>query len=1227
MTDTPHPDAATAESEPHLVVGIGASAGGIPALQAFFSSLPAHSGAAYVVILHLSPEYDSHLAEVLQASTTMPVVQVVGAQALEADHVYVISPRTSLRITGGRLTPAEWVRPEERRAPVDIFFRALADAYGNRAVGIVLSGTGADGSSGMRRLKEHGGLTIAQDPDDAAHDDMPRAAIAGGLIDYVLPVGEMFARIAAYAPVADLPHLVEADGDALREMLREILVLLRLRTGHDFSHYKTATLLRRIERRRHLHAVPDLAAYAAFLRDDPDEPAALLQELLISVTNFFRDPAAFAALESTVLPRLFEPRDSQRHVRAWVAGSATGEEAYSVAMLLHEAASRVVDPPQLQVFATDLNTRAVATGRDALYSEADVADVSAERLRRFFTREAAGYRIRRELREIVLFATHNVLKDPPFSHLDLICCRNLLIYLGRAAQERLMETFHFALKPGRYLLLGASESLPGDNELFATIDQHARIFESRPTARPRANVPALEPLRAGQTGPAMRFAQSGRPGDPALPAELHLQLLERYAPPSVVVTREHAVVHMSESAVRFLRLSGGEPTRDLLRLVLPDLRADLRTAIYRAERDRQRVLARGVRWRDGDVVRVVDLEVRPVLRQEDQGQGFFLVFFDEVEPIAQGQEALPAVEAHAGHDESAVSSLEQELRAVKAALRATIEQYETQVEEARASNEELQAVNEELRSSAEELETSKEELQSVNEELTTVNQELKIKIEELGSRSNDFQNLINSTDIGTIFLDRHMRVKFATPRVRDVFNLLPGDVGRPLSDITTRLIHQGLYHDVEDVLARLQPIEREVQTTGGQCLLLRVLPYRTTDDRIEGTVLTLLDITARRRAESEVRASEERIRLLIDSARDYAIFTIEPEGRIASWNAGALRMFNYSSEEAIGRDFAILFTPEDRAAGVPEAELEAARREGRAIDERWHLRKDGSRFYCSGVTTLLGDSETKGFAKIARDLTESREAHSQLERAHDQLEARVRDRTIELETQMRERSAAEQRATELLRKLVATQEDERARVARDLHDQVGQQLTGLRLSLERLRDYCKPDAQAVAEVERAVATAREIDAELDFLAWELRPAVLDDLGLVAALSRYIEAWSSHVGVPAEFRHAGLGNRLGRETETTFYRIAQEALNNTAKHAQATRVDVILERRDNSIVLVVEDDGVGFEGTAHPSGLGLPGMKERASLVDADFEIESTLGQGTSVFVRQRLAAEGEAIRP
>ena len=480
----------------------------------------------------------------------------------------------------------------------------------------------------------------------------------------------------------------------------------------------------------------------------------------------------------------------------------------------------------------------------------------------------------------------------------------------------------------------------------------------------------------------------------------------------------------------------------------------------------------------------------------------------------------------------------------------------------------------------------------------------------------ELENLINATDIAAVFLDRSLRVKLSTPRAHDIFNLLPTDVGRKLSDITTRLVYEPLHDDMLEVLERLQTIEREMQTREGRWYLMRILPYRTTDDRIDGVAMTFHDITLRRLAERQVLAGEERLRLLIDSAVDYAIFTINEQGTIDSWNTGAERMFGYTADEGIGQPFAVLFTPEDQVAEVPAEELRTALEKGRALDERWHVRKDGTRFYCSGVTTRLGESSRLGFAKIARDLTARRQAELALTHAHADLESRVSQRTEQLQREVERRTEAQEEVSLLLGRLVTAQEDQRSRISRDLHDQLGQQLTALRLALERHREECGGSGAAL---DRAQQLTRDIDRALDFLAWELRPTILDDLGLAAALPRYLEEWSAHHGGNARFQTTGLlPQRLAPDVETAFYRVAQEALNNVVKHAHASRVDVVLESRDGAVTLIIEDDGVGFDLAApglKDRGVGLAGMRERAALIGATLQVESTPGKGTAVFLR------------
>lgn len=957
------------------VVGIGASAGGLDALQQFFENMPAKNGMAFVVILHLSPKHQSSAAEILQRVTKMPVTSVNNPTPIEKNHVYIIPPGKQLAMNDGYLRVSDLERPLGQHVAIDFFFRSLADAHRERAIGIVLSGTGTDGTAGLSRLKEQGGVTIAQQPDDAQHDGMPSAAIATGIVDFVLPVAEIPQKLIDLwnnARIIQLPATDDADAPISRpippelerdaeEALQDILAMLRTQTGHDFRYYKRATVLRRIERRMQVRAVASLPEYRAVLKADQNEGGALLKDMLIGVTNFFRDRDAFEALASNIIPPLFEGKQPGEQVRVWIAACSTGEEAYSIAMLLSDHESRQSKPPEVQLFATDIDDEAIAVARKGLYPASIVADVPAPKLSEYFTKEEACYRIKKPIRDKILFASHNLLRDPPFSKLDLIACRNLLIYLNREMQAQVLEMFHFALNPGGYLFLGSSESADMAAHLFTPVDKKNRIYRAKALAR------------STRYAPAMPFAGAARPpasGMPVTPnvrkfsfAEVHQRVLAQHAPPSVIVNQESNIVHMSDRAGRFLRHIGGEPSRNLVSLVYPELRLELRTALFQAMQSGKSVEARRVELKRDDHTYYVNMTARP-FHDDEAGADFVLVLFDEVEETFGEGVQTP----HDGKPNTVLSQLEEELQRTKEQLQETIEHSETSNEELKASNEELQAINEELRSATEELETSKEELQSVNEELITVNYELKVKVEETSKVNDDLNNLIASTDIATVFVDRGMRIKRFTPRATDIFNIIPSDIGRSLLDITHRLDYDKLSDDTTATFESLRLVEREVRSTDGRFYIVRLLPYRTTEDRIDGAVLTFIDITGRRQAEEKLRAGEERMRLVAESTKDYAIITADTEGRITSFNKGAERIFGFAEQEVLGQMGDIIFTPEDREKGVPDDERRRAREEGRAEDERWHIRKDGSRLYCSGVMTPLQDGDYfYGYAKIARD--------------------------------------------------------------------------------------------------------------------------------------------------------------------------------------------------------------------------------------------------------------------
>ena len=962
------------------VVGIGASAGGLQALLSFFEHMPASNGMAFVVILHLSPEHESSVAEILQRVASMPVVQVKGLTAIHANHVYVIPPNHNLSMNDGHLQLSSHTGVKGANLAIDLFFRTLAEVHQERAIAIVMSGTGTDGAAGLARIKEEGGVTLVQKPEDTEYDSMPKAAMATGMVDFIVPAADMPQRLqelwanacrislpkCSNSPMGDdvIPESEEVSRWA-EEALRDIMDVLRRHSQNDFRQYKRATVLRRIERRLQVNGLPDLPAYREFLRTHPEEAAPLLQDMLISVTNFFRDPNAFEALERDVLPGLLSNRQPDEPVRVWVAGCATGEEAYSVTMLLKEQMEKHNCMSELQVFATDIDERAVSFGRNGMYPASIAADVLPARLKRFFALEKKQFRVNKTVREKILFANHNVLRDPPFSRIDLICCRNLLIYLDKAAQARVLGTFRFALKPGGILFLGSSESAEAAPKLFTLIDKKSRFFKTNP------NVNAIRHLMLASDIPRETsvFSQRGpdrRAAKPASFAELHRKLIDQVVLPSVLVDARHNILHLSENVGKFLLPGSGTPSVNLLDNTQAELRTELRTAIYQAMHTGKVVRTHAIPVRRGDSQILVVMTVRS-FQEEGTESSLMLVMFDEVLEKSPGQASGTADQLHSMQ----VDQLETEIRQLKEDLQQTIEQTEVSTEELKASNEEQQAVNEELRSATEELETSKEELQSINEELTTVNCELKYKVDETSTMNDDLQNLITSSDIATVFVDKNLHIKRFTPQAARIFNLIESDINRPLMDITHKLDYESLAEDAAGMLKTLNLIERPVTSSEGRHYLARLRPYRTTDDHIDGVVLTFVDVTALRKAEERLRAGEEQLRIAAETTRDYAILTIDEESCITSWNIGAQRIFGYDPQYIVGKPFSTIFTPEDRDAGAPEDELRHARDEGRSVDERWHLRKDGSTFFCSGIVTRL-EGKSGGYAKIARDMTESR---------------------------------------------------------------------------------------------------------------------------------------------------------------------------------------------------------------------------------------------------------------
>jgi len=959
-----------------VVVGIGASAGGLDALEKLFSLMPADSGLAFVVVQHLERRHPSLLTEMLGRRTRMRVTQAEHGVRPEPDHVYVIAPNTNLTVEQGALRVAP-SSGETSPTRIDAFLRSLAADRGEDAMGVLLSGAGSDGTSGLRAVKEHGGFGIAQDPRTARHGSMPQTAIEAGVVDEVLAIEQMPAALVAHARhLASARRTAGATLDAdIGAQLGNICTLLRQRTGHDFSGYKEGTLVRRIRRRVHVRQALSASDYLQILERDPGEPQRLLKDLLIGVTQFFRDPGTFETVHTEILPRILEGKPADVPVRIWVPGCASGEEAYSIAILVHEHLARETPRRFVQIFATDLDAGMVGEARAGRYSAEIDEHVSPERLERFFVRDGTGWHVGKELREMCIFSVHSLIRDPPFSALDLISCRNLLIYLEPDLQKKVIPLLHYALRRGGYLLLGSAEGLVNHGDLFETVDKKHRIFRRKETVvRPQVDFP-ISPRSAPRTFEASPAAPG--PQQKATSA-IERMLLDEYAPPCAVVNERGVIQFVAGRIGRFLAPPAGAPPTNLLDAVRDSLRVELRMALHSAASSGARIIRENIPVELEDAVHRVRLTVRPV----PGADALFAVLvqersLDEVEGLEGASSALvpPALE-----------QIEAELRTTRADLKAAVESTEAANEELRSANEELISTNEELQSANEEMQTSKEELQSLNEELETVNTELQRNVEELGTANSDLQNLFASTEIATLFLDGDLRIARFTPSATELFHLIAGDVGRPLGDFAPRFDGQDLVAAAREVLRSLKPTERQVRAAEGTAwFILRIFPYRTVENVIGGVVITFVDISELKRAEEALRQSEERFRLLIEGVKDYAIFMLALDGTVATWNSGAERLKGYRAEEIIGQSFARFYPEEDVRAGKPSQELEVAAAEGRFEDEGWRVRKDGSRFWANVVITALRDEagRLRGFGKVTRDFTERKRAEEELRAARE----------------------------------------------------------------------------------------------------------------------------------------------------------------------------------------------------------------------------------------------------
>ena len=831
------------------IIGVGASAGGLEPLQQFLSSVPDASGFAYVVVQHMDPTHKAMLGELLQRATAMRVLEASDMQSIESDVVYVIAPNSELTVQGGVLHVAAPSQPRGQRLPIDAFLCSLAREFGDKAIGIVLSGMGSDGTQGLEAIASQGGLTLAQQPESAQFDSMPRNAIAAGCVTIIALPADMPSRILSVAGTQQstaAPSPGPADDTA--PALDTILELLHQRTRHDFSPYKSNTQTRRIARRMAVHGLQTMAAYAAFLRENAQELDLLFKEMLIGVTSFFRDPEVWQELDDAVLPILMERSGGSGPLRAWVIGCSTGEEAYSIAMAFVEVSEALALPAslELQIFATDLNADAIAVARSGRFAATIARDLTPQRLARFFSQRVDGYQIDKRIRDMVLFAQHDVILDPPFTRLDLLSCRNLMIYFGSTLQRRLVPLFHYSLKPGGALMLGTSETVGRAQSLFTPLSPKSRLYWRSHNG---AAVGAV--IFPTHRRPASRSATQERPLPQSNTPPSDLQsladdlLLQTYSPPAVLVTDGGDIVYINGRTGRYLEPAAGKANWNIHAMARPAIRAQLAVALRTALQEKKSVELRGLRLED-DTPAIVDITVQAVL-QPKSIEGMAMIVFHDV-PVVAGKRRRGT--RSASTLDAAVS---EELARCREEINALRQEMGASKEELQAANEELQSANEELQSANEELTTSKEEAQSMNEELQTINGELQSKLDDLALAQSDMQNLLNSTDIATLFLDKDLNVRRFTEQIARVVHLRAADVGRPLSELASTLLYPDMHADVKETLRTLAFSEKQIATNDGLWFTVRIMPYRTLANVIEGVVITFVDITVAKQLESRLR--------------------------------------------------------------------------------------------------------------------------------------------------------------------------------------------------------------------------------------------------------------------------------------------------------------------------------------------------------------------------------------
>ncbi len=1218
-------------------MGIGASAGGLEAFTAVLSNVSPSTGMAFVIIQHLSPDRESLLVQLLAKSTSMPVVEAKEGMRLRPNRVHVIPPDVRMAIAKGALSLRPRVHGHGAPMPIDHFFRSLAENQNNLAIGVVLSGNESDGALGLGAIRDDGGIALVQSETSAKNPGMPRAAIASGYADLVLSAEDIGRELERIAARLTAPGSVPDDAAASNILFNE----LRRQHGVDFAQYKSANVARCVNRRMVLRRIDSLSAYAEYTVQNPAESAALFEELLINVSGFMRDPDVFAAFEANLIPKLLSESDGHSPLRVWVPGCATGEEVYSIGMILLDAASAHSTPFDFNLFATDLNEVSIAKARTGAYTAAQIAQLAPERRDRFFTRVDGRYQVVKQLREMCVFARHNLAGDPPFSRMDLISCRNVLSYLGEKLQQRIIGAFHYALRPGGYLVLGRSEGIGNSTGMFSALDNRSRFYRKVPSKESgrSLSIPA-PPLQQGE--------RQGRTSPSSPPGRIAEQIAaSEYGPAWVLVDEDYRLLQSAGDTVAFLRMPSGKATFDILRLARPHIRNALRGLLAAAATSEGTVHSPPIRQKES--ARAVQIDVRPIAGSEGKGQCYLIVFLPTERIPLRAEAAAPGRgEIQELIDENQRLRLELDVTANR--LQATINQRDAAIEELTSANEEIRSSNEELQSINEEIETSKEEIEATNEEFIVLNNELASRNRDLSRLSDDLNNILMSAAVPILMVDDRLSIRRSTPAAEDLLNIRSSDAGRPMRDICMHLSIDDLRPLVRRVIDTLEAEEVEVQDREGRWRVLHVRPYRTSDNRIEGAVLHLIDIDELRKLQLKTEHARRFAESVIESART-PLAVLDHEWRIRLANPAFVQSFGGPNSDVVGQPF---FSQPRAKWNLPsiKAALEQVARGGEVLDDfEFQDRTPDSvpRVLSLTARRVQPDGGTEVLIAI-EDITDRKRSEHHLMSERAKLQQTVsrsakalqstaqglREATAvrrQAETALEESESALRRNREELRALTArlihAQDEERRRVSRELHDDLSQKVARLQFDIERLQDRTgRRLTDSPARLDSLREQAGALAEDVRRIAHRLHPSALDHLGLAIALRSYCGDFATRERLPVRFRAVNAPKNLPSGIANSLFRIVQEALRNVAKHAgKAASATITLSGGKTELGLRIRDTGVGFapESVRGMGGLGLVSMEERVRLLNGDFQLESRPGAGVIIEIHVPLRPAGSVV--